>query len=391
MKNKICVYAISADEPKEFIDRWLESMKPADYIAVLVTKEGNPNYAYFRSKQAEYPNLIVGQKTISPWRFDTARNESMKLIPPDSDVLVCTDIDEILISEFWEDLRACVAAHPNFRRILYRYAWSHDSDGNPKWTFWYDKITRNGGWRWEYPVHEALVCDKNYSYDGVYRLDGDKIYLHHYPQEKASRRTYLSLLELRAKEYPEDLYGLYYLAREYSFINDTDSAVRTMMELYLRISKNPVKDDMRMLPSVCTTLGDYFRRLRQNDDAEFYYKRAIKADCTARDGYIKLAQLYAYTNRPIEAYGIIAEMETKTHRTEDWRLLPYMWRDWKKYQIIACAKAWQGKYFEAKAYIEDAQSDLKTEDDREDAYREGFYTDYEFILKKAMNIREGKR
>lgn len=382
MEYKICVYAISADEPKELIDKWLESMKPADYITVLVTKEGNPNYDYFQKKQAEYPNLIVGQKTIAPWRFDTARNESMKLIPQDSYVLVCTDIDEILISDFWDDLRACVSAHPNFRRILYRYAWSHDSDGNPKWAFLYDKITRNGGWKWKYPVHEMLVCDDNYSYDGVYRLDDSKIYLHHYQQEKASRGTYLNLLELRAKEDPEDLYGRYYLAREYSFRNDTDNAVRTMFDLYLRITKNPVKDDMQMFPSVCTALGDYFRRFRQNDDAEFYYKKAIKADSASRDGYIKLAQLYAYTNRSIEAYGLIEEMEAKTRRVEDWRLQPYLWRDWKKYQILGCAKSWEGKNFEAKAYMDAAFNDIKTNDDRADAYREGFYSDYDFICKQ---------
>ena len=41
---KICVYAICADEPESFIDRWLDSMKGADYICVLVTKRANDNF-----------------------------------------------------------------------------------------------------------------------------------------------------------------------------------------------------------------------------------------------------------------------------------------------------------------------------------------------------------
>lgn len=45
----------------------------------------------------------------------------------------------------------------------------------------------------------------------------DKIYLHHYPDQEKSRGSYLGLLELRAKEYKEDWYGLIYLAHEYYY------------------------------------------------------------------------------------------------------------------------------------------------------------------------------
>ena len=78
--------------------------------------------------------------------------------------------------------------------------------------FWYDKATQAKGWKWHYPVHEALICDKdNYKYEGEYNLDANKIYLHHYPDQTKSRSSYLKLLELRAEESPEDSYGLFYL------------------------------------------------------------------------------------------------------------------------------------------------------------------------------------
>lgn len=386
---KICCYAIAAGEPEEFIDRWLESMNGADYICVLITKENDPNWYYFNSKKKEYPQLIVKQKTIKPWRFDVARNESMKLIPEDSNVLICTDIDEVLISDFWDDLRKCVFEHPNFNRIFYRYAWSHNEEGDPKWIFWYDKVCQPKGWKWDYPVHEALKCDKEkYNYQGNYYLDSNKIYLHHFPDNSKSRGSYLGLLEQRAKEYPEDLYGLYYLAREYSFIEDWQNALYTAYKLYTRIAQKPVLDDMRMQPSVLCMLGDFSNHIGLKDDAEFYFRKAMKIEPEYRDGYIKLAQLLAYQPRPQEVYKTLKEANEKSKHQEDWRLTTYYWREWKINQILADAKCWEKEYQEASQYMQKALNDLKTKDDYLDATREGLFKDAKFIENK---INEGTR
>ena len=385
---KICCYAICADEPKEFIDQWLESMSGADYICVLVTKRANDNYFQLKEyqKQDKYKNkLIVDENAITPWRFDVARNESMKLIPEDSDVVVCTDIDERLISDFWDDLRKIVFEHPNFHRIFYRYACSHDDNGEPKWVFWYDKITQPKGWRWDYPVHEALVCDDP-SYEGDYYMPSEKIYLHHYPDQNKSRSSYLGLLKQRADEYPDDLYGLYYLAREYSFISDYKKAAETAYSLYQRIRLTPVRDDMKMFPSVCCMLGDFLYKQNIRDDAAYFYKKAIVAEPGYRDGYIKLAQLYAYSNCPNDCYSILNQMKKNSIYQEDWRLTTYYWRKWKINQIIADALMWEGKYDEAVEKMNEAIEDIKTEDDKIDAVREGFYSDLDF-LKSQIELK----
>ena len=187
-KLKINVYAIAKNE-EQFVKRWVKSMKEADNIYVLDT--GSTDNTVKKLKEL---GVNVVEESITPWRFDVARNESMKLIPEDSDVLICTDIDERLDSDFWNDLRKIVFEHPNFNRIFYRYAWSHDEKGNPKWVFWYDKITQVKGWKWKFPVHEALVCSDD-SYEGQYYMPEDKIYLHHYPDQTKSRSSYLGLLK----------------------------------------------------------------------------------------------------------------------------------------------------------------------------------------------------
>ena len=132
--KKICVYAICKNE-KDNVERWLTSMSEADYIVVLDTGSTDGTLGMLKND----PRVTrVESKKIKPWRFDVARNESLKLIPDDAEILVCTDFDEFfeegwatVLRENWEDF---------YTRCHYCYAWSHNSLGEPQDVFTYDKI-----------------------------------------------------------------------------------------------------------------------------------------------------------------------------------------------------------------------------------------------------------
>lgn len=387
---KICVYAIAADEPEAFIDRWLESMKGADYITVLVTKKDNPNTEYFLKKQEleEFKNkLIVKEQDIKPWRFDVARNESMKLIPKDTDACICTDIDEILIEDFWDDYRKCVFEHPDFDTILYRYAWSTNDDGTPNFIFWYDKTHLPASKYWEYPVHETLARDYKINCSGEYRLDKNKIYLIHLPDNTKNRSSYLKLLELRIKENPKDLQGLYLLAREYIFIQDYRKSLAVATYLYVNYYSDLDTDEF-LLPSILNMIGGNYTNLGYNDEAEFYFKKAIEKNPTLREAYINLAQQYAYTNKPNQCIKLIDEMLQNTVYKEDWRLSPICWRNWKIYQILGDAYMWLNQWGRARAYFLMAVEDIVTETDKQEALRHNFNTDLEFLNSKLKEIEQ---
>lgn len=68
-------------------------MKEADEIVVLDTGSTDDTVEKLRAK-----GVKVEIKEIKPWRFDVARNESLKLVPEDCNILVCTDLDEIFES-----------------------------------------------------------------------------------------------------------------------------------------------------------------------------------------------------------------------------------------------------------------------------------------------------
>lgn len=387
---KVSVYAIMKDEEK-FFDRWLSSMwdngSGADEICILDTgsKEGWRELVYEAADKIGIPRetLKLDQKIYSPWRFDTPRNDSMKLISPDADICICTDLDEVLKPGWGAELRCVAEKTPNAGQIYYYYAWSSDEKtGLPKRYFWYNKCHRNPkyGVEWKYPVHETLTYTDEYRerFPTSGYMDEKTIWLWHYPDPAKSRGSYLGLLELRAQESSEDMYGLFYLAREYTFRQMWDKAIQWGSYLLARI-KTTGNDDMLMEPALYVLLGECYDKIGANDDCEFCYGESIKLYPTYRDAYVRLAQKYAYSNRPSECFELLNRMETKTVRISDWRNIDYMWRDWKICQIKADALMWMGKYDEASVEMHNALADLKSEDDKREATAEGLFGDFEFL------------
>lgn len=391
---KIGVYAICADEPTEFIDRWLESMKGADYTYVLVTKQDNPNTEYFAEKQNLndfYGKLIVMEMPITPWRFDVARNESLKMVNwEEVDVAVCTDIDEILDERFWNDLRKTVFEHPDFDRVFYKYAWSHQEDGTPDLVFWYDKIHREG-YKWQFPVHESLYKVSGEEDTKTFLLNEGVIYLHHYPDKSKSRSSYLPLLEQRAKEYPTDLSGLYYLAREYSFVGQFEKTLTIALGLYnklllKRVSGTLTSGDESMLGPVCLMIGESYESLGIDGESEYWYSKSVSYAPAWRISYIRLIQRKIYDGKTEEAKMLIGNMEKNSQLTYDWRDVPWAWRDWKKCQMLGDIALWQGQIQQARLFFDLACADLKDSKDRSIAEAENFFEDLAFLQdKEAKN------
>ena len=270
--NKICVYAISKNEEK-FVEKWYESMKEADAIVVLDTGSTDGTVEKLRSL-----GVTVEVKIIDPWRFDIARNESLKLVPDDCNILLCTDLDEVLEPGWSKPLkeRWIEGKHT---RASYKYVWSHLPDGSEGRVFRYNKI-HSRDWIWKAPVHELLYnvnTNTNlYRYNEALDLF-DEMTLHHYPDKKKSRSSYLPLLELRTKEDPTDYYGLIYLAHEYTYRHMHGKAIK----LLLYILNNHSSQYSTIEQASCHLfIGDNFKALgdlANPEDKEAYYDNAISA------------------------------------------------------------------------------------------------------------------
>lgn len=274
-KYKICVYAISKNEEK-FVDRWYESVKEADAIYVLDTGSNDKTVEKLKSH-----NINVEVKKIDPWRFDIARNESLNMVPKDTDICVCIDLDEIFVPGWRNELEKHWT--DDTTQCVYNYNWSFDKYNNPTVSFYYEKI-HNLDYEWYHPVHEIL---KYTGQKEEKKTIIESIVLNHYPDSKKSRASYLPLLELSVKEDPEDDRNMHYLGREYMYYGQWQKCIDTL-EKYLTLKSATWKDErgasMRFISRSYIELGN-------NNLAKIWLERAINETPYLREPYVEYGLL----------------------------------------------------------------------------------------------------
>lgn len=337
---KITVYAMCKNEA-QFVDKWMDSMSEADVVVVLDTGSEDDTVEKLRSRGA-----IVKVQPISPWRFDVARNESMKLIPDDTDICVCTDLDEVLEPGWAEALRR--SWNPEATRRFYKYAWSHNPDGSPDRVFWYDKMHSHNEWYWEYPVHERLV------YKGSRPLQNQRIeegvVLHHYPDLSKSRKSYLPLLIQRAEETEwKDYNGLVYLANEYIY---QGRQYQKSLDVYLKILEIPeVHQDRQLTTYIYGAICERYHQVGKIEDAIIFGKMAINNDPTMRDPYMNLSSVYLTNKEYDKAIEVLEAALEKTYRQYIWTELGIYWSH-EIYDRLGIAYYYKGDYYKSYVYFD---------------------------------------
>jgi glycosyltransferase involved in cell wall biosynthesis len=205
---RVAVYTIALNEAN-FVPRWFESAKEADYL--LIADTGSTDNTV---DTAEKLGINVQKIFVSPWRFDNARNAALALLPEDIDYCIALDMDEVLLPGWKKELEK---AHKNgWTRPRYQYTWSwkDEEETIPGLQYGGDKIHLRRNYRWKHPVHEVIVNDRIEEIQGWVNLE-----IHHHPDNSKSRGQYMPLLELAVQEDPNDDRNTYYYARELFFHN----------------------------------------------------------------------------------------------------------------------------------------------------------------------------
>lgn len=327
--NKICMYAICKNE-LQFVDKWFENAKEADYVCVLDTGSTDGTFEKLQELVTKFPKkLIIKQEVITPWRFDVARNKSMELVPDDANILICTDFDELL-SNGWASILKKKWKTGKYDRAHYKYAWSHTATGELSDIFIYDKIhTKN--YEWIFPVHEVL-WRKDVHYldefeEKVLDLSED-ILLEHFQDQTKSRSSYFDLLQLAVQEHPEDPHERMLLAREYLLKEDYNNA----LEEYLRVLQMPQIDNPKYRNVLLESLGrcaDLYIKQDNYDECIWYCQEFIKEDATYREPYYLMAEVYNQMKMYTLAEACILAADKYCTRKYSWIERAPTWLGWR--------------------------------------------------------------
>ncbi len=296
---KIAVYAIAKNEEK-FIKRWVNSMSEADEIYVLDTGSTDSTVSELKKLGAN-----VVKKKITPWRFDVARNESLKLIPEDFDICVCTDLDEVFEPGWRKKLENLW--NSNIDRLRYNYNWSFDEYERPAVNFYIEKIHTRNNYKWVNPVHEVLEYSGG-NYEKIFTTDD--ITVNHYPDSTKSRSSYLPLLELSVKENPDNDRNMHYLGREYMYYKKWNECIDTLIK-HLNLKSATWKDERA---ASMRFISRAYKALNRYDEAKMWLDKAINETPYLRDPYVERAILEYTLNNwlEVEKYCNMA-LKIKTH------------------------------------------------------------------------------
>lgn len=268
---KIAVYGICLNEAK-FVKRFTDSARDADLIQIADTGSTDNTVALFES-------LGVTMKSIriNPWRFDDARNAALALLPSDIDVCISLDLDTVLSPGWRKALEAVWKDGVN--RAYYNEIWGRTPDGQPR-QFLNNRVHARFGFRWVSPCHEYVMADRIQEKSIV--IPGFTI--EQFADPNKSRGQYLPLLELAAKEQPQNPRHAHYLGREYMFHGRVDEAIAEF-ERYIAMPTNfPTERNgtLRMLAECLETAG-------RGDEALARYRQATEEAPQLRGAWVDYA------------------------------------------------------------------------------------------------------
>ena len=269
---KIAVYAISKNE-EQFVQRFCDSAKEADLILIADTGSTDNTAGLARECGATVYDI-----TVSPWRFDKARDTALNLIPGDFDVCISLDLDEILEPGWREEIERVWKADTT--RLRYKFDWGCGI------SFYYEKIHHRSGYHWHHPVHEYPRPD-NRTVE-VY-AHTDMLLVSHHPDPTKSRGQYMPLLELAIAEDPTCPRNAFYHARELTFYERWEDAKRHLLK-YLEMPGATWPNErcyaMRLLGKSHEHLDDFWQ-------AEKWYRAACAEAPGTREPWVDLA-MFSY-------------------------------------------------------------------------------------------------
>lgn len=284
---KLTVYAICKDEISD-VKQWIECFTEADYCCVLDTGSKDGTLEYLVEAQKTHPNLIVECGFVNPWRFDSARNLSMTLIPKDTVMYFMADLDEIIKEPGWAKI-AKDTWEPMFDRGM--YAYNRDVDGDtvirqiPEYRF------HSKEWaKWVNVVHEALVDRKGEKQFFVETCTKIPITVWHYPH-KSGNTNYMELCELQLEEYPDDWVMRLQLAIEYEIRNENDKAVEQFT--YILMNENPLQDFEKA--RCYLGIAIYYLKTEMTENALAALREGRLQFPRFCDNYIQAAEIYYNT------------------------------------------------------------------------------------------------
>ena len=240
--GKTAAYTILKNE-KNYIEKWLYYAAPFDYRVLLDTGSTDGSWELLQEYAAKDPNLIIKQKTFTPWRFDTARKYNMTMIPEDVVWCLSPDLDEYFSINTHDEMEKIISAVPSVTNIACDRldVYSSTVRVGPPNLIPTNKIHLRKDYTWNQPIYEHLCWIHKDRYEN--ELYSEDIFLIHDQDFKKKERPelYVKMLEDEYRDNPINTWNLWYLTYHYEKSRQIEKYVKAGCD-FIRYEKNTDSD-----------------------------------------------------------------------------------------------------------------------------------------------------
>lgn len=227
--GKTATYTIVRNEIKH-IKTWLfYASKYSDYMVLLDTGSTDGTWEYLVEATNQHPNLIIEQKTFSPWNFSVARNYNLGMVPDDVSWCLEMDGDEYFSINVLKEMERIIAVRPDVTNISTTRLdiYSEEVFVGPPNHLPSNKIHRKNDYKWVSPIYEHLRWV--HTDRPEVELHSDKCFpIHDQDFMKAERSPlYLKMLLDEYETNPRNCWTLWFLVNHYYKEQDLENFTRT--------------------------------------------------------------------------------------------------------------------------------------------------------------------
>lgn len=323
-KFKIAIYTICKNE-RQHVDRWADSNQEADIRLVCDTGSTDGTGDALRNR-----GVSVIPITVSPWRFDSARNTSLNLLPLDVDICIYQDLDEVLepgwrseLEDKWQE-SATIANH--------RYR----NNNNP-WQ-WHSKIHARKNCHWIGAVHETLKWSVPENSIWI-----PEIYLSEIQDTSKDRTGYLNLLLKKINEGDKNWRTYYFLANDYQSQGDVEKSIDARIQSYHAC------DDGDVVKSyVAKNIANTYKSAGELNKAHQWLQTGL-SHSPERETWFALAELFRDKQEWDQCYVAAKQCIAVTNKRDGYTYDPRAW-DYTVYDIAALSAYELGLYKKSVEY-----------------------------------------
>lgn len=285
----ISIYTIAKNEASN-VAGFMEAAEGCP-VYVLDTGSTDDTIKLFKKYKAK-----VAQKIITPWRFDTARNEALALVPKNS-LCVSIDLDERLEPGWQKKLKEEWNPKANYGNYRYIGEWQDKEKTIPALETARTRLHAAVGFHWERVVHEIPVPDSNTK---VIPCDTSLLVKHY---QDGRQRNYAPLLTTILEQNPNDADARLQRGGEFAQKGEWENALIDY-NAWLKLTFGDDRPVIRYRRATAhVAMAHCYYNLNQHERCIREFYAAIAAEPLCREAWVHLAHVHSSMGQTAFALG----------------------------------------------------------------------------------------